>query len=66
MDLADAATRDLNTTVYEQIGLTDPQRDQVIGLLAELRANGNEFEVDRSQRVIDELDARHVNRERRS
>jgi DNA-binding MarR family transcriptional regulator len=66
VDLADAATRDLNTTVYEQIGLTDPQRDQVIGLLAELRANGNEFEVDRSQRVIDELDARHVNRERRS
>jgi len=66
VDLADAATRDLNTNVYEQIGLTDPQRDQVIGLLAELRANGNEFEVDRSQRVIDELDARHVNRERRS
>lgn len=58
--LADAATRDLNATVYARIGLSDRQREQLIGLLAELRANGNEFEVDRSQRVIDDLGARRA------
>ena len=62
---ADAATQELNTTVYERIGLTDPQREQLIDLLAELRANGNEFEIDRSQRVIDDLDSRHAHGEAR-
>ena len=61
--VADAATQDLNTTVYERIGLTGPQREQLIDLLAELRANGNEFEIDRSQRVIDDLDSRHAHGE---
>ena len=50
-------------TVYERIGLTGPQREQLLELLAELRANGNEFEIDRSQRVIDDLDSRHAHGE---
>ncbi len=29
--VADAATKDLNTTVYERIGLSERQRDQLIG-----------------------------------
>jgi DNA-binding MarR family transcriptional regulator len=62
---ADAATQELNTTVYERIGLTDRQRVQLIDLLAELRANGNEFEIDRSQRVIDDLESRRAHDERR-
>jgi hypothetical protein len=49
------ATHDLNTTVYERIGLSERQRDQLIDLLAELRANGNEFDVARSSEVIDEI-----------
>jgi DNA-binding MarR family transcriptional regulator len=57
--LAREATSDLNSSVYEQIGLSDDQRDHLIGMLAELRARGNEFDVDRSQGVIDELDVRH-------
>ena len=61
--VADTAIEDLNTIVYERIGLTGAQREQLIDLLAELRANGNEFEVDRSQRVIDDLDSRHTHPE---
>jgi DNA-binding MarR family transcriptional regulator len=49
------ATHDLNTTVYERIGLSERQRNQLIELLAELRANGNEFDVARSSEVIDEI-----------
>jgi DNA-binding MarR family transcriptional regulator len=64
--VADAATEDLNATVYERIGLTARQRDQLIDLLAVLRANDHEFEIDRSQRVIDDLDARHARGKRRS
>jgi DNA-binding MarR family transcriptional regulator len=56
--IADEATDDLNTTVYERIGLSAEQRDQLVELLGELRANGREFEVDRSQRVIEDLRAR--------
>jgi DNA-binding MarR family transcriptional regulator len=59
---ADGATHDLNTTVYERIGLTAPQRTQLVELLATLRANGNEFNVERSQRVLDDLDTRHPTR----
>ena len=54
--VAHNATDDLNTTVYEQIGLSPSQRQRLIDLLAELRANGNEFDVERSKEVIDELD----------
>ncbi|HEX3334670.1 MAG TPA: MarR family winged helix-turn-helix transcriptional regulator [Acidimicrobiales bacterium] len=49
------ATHDLNTTVYERIGLSERRRGQLIELLAELRANGNEFDVERSNEVIDEI-----------
>ena len=62
--VADAAIEDLNTTVYERIGLHRAHSaSQLIDLLAELRANGNEFEIDRSQRVIDDLDSRHAHGE---
>ncbi len=57
--VAQSATDDLNTTVYEQIGLSEPQREQLTDLLAELRASANEFDVERSQQVIEELGTRH-------
>ena len=57
--VAREATSDINTSVYEQIGLSEDQRDQLIDMLAQLRAHGNEFDVDRSQDVIDDLDERH-------
>jgi DNA-binding MarR family transcriptional regulator len=53
------ATRELNAEVYEPIGLSPKQRDQLTDLLAQLRANGNEFNVERSDAVIEEVDARH-------
>ncbi|HET7655333.1 MAG TPA: MarR family transcriptional regulator [Acidimicrobiales bacterium] len=56
--LADAATRDLNSTVYASIGLSQRKRADLVDLLAELRANGNEFDVKRSDDVIDELATR--------
>jgi DNA-binding MarR family transcriptional regulator len=57
--LADTATTDLTSTVYERLGLSERQRGQLIALLAELRANGNEFDVARSPELIEELGARH-------
>src|SRR3954454_24926045 len=57
--LAREATSDLNSSVYERIGLSEDQRYQLLDLLAELRAHGNEFDVDRSQDVLDDLDQRH-------
>src|SRR3954469_20133462 len=56
---ARSATADLNSSVYEKVGLSEDQRHQLIDLLAELRASGNEFDVERSREVIEELDARH-------
>jgi DNA-binding MarR family transcriptional regulator len=53
--LAEDATQDLNATVYGRIGLTEKQRAQLIDLLADLRAAGNEFDVQRSGEVIDEM-----------
>ena len=52
------ATEDLNATVYERIGLTEPERNQLIDLLAQLRASGNEFDVERSEEVIEDVTAR--------
>ena len=57
--VATNATRDLNASVYERIGLSEHQRNELIDLLAELRAHGNEFNVERSHEVIEELGARH-------
>jgi DNA-binding MarR family transcriptional regulator len=57
--VATSATRDLNSSVYEPIGLSAKKRDQLVELLAELRANGNEFNVERSNEVIEALGTRH-------
>lgn len=54
------ATRALNAAVYEVIGLGEPERDQLVDLLATLRASGNEFDVDQSAKVIEDVAARHV------
>jgi len=53
--VVDGATRDLNVSVYSGIGLSFDQRDQLIGLLTELRANGGEFDVARSEELIDTI-----------
>jgi DNA-binding MarR family transcriptional regulator len=58
--LADNATRDLNANVYERIGLSEAKRNQLIDLLAELRVSGNEFDVERSTEVIEELGSRQA------
>jgi DNA-binding MarR family transcriptional regulator len=58
--VATNATRDLNSTVYEPIALSEPQRTQLVDLLAHLRASGNEFDVERSNDVIEELGSRHT------
>lgn len=56
--LATEATRDLNATVYERIGLSEQQRSRLVDSLARLRASGNEFDVERSNEVIEELTSR--------
>ena len=55
---ATEATQELNATVYEGIGLTEEQRGDVVALLAQLRANGNEFDVEHSDDVIEEVESR--------
>ncbi len=57
--LANDATNDLNADVYQRIGLSAAKRNQLVALLAELRVSGNEFDVERSDEVIAELEARH-------
>lgn len=54
-----AAIEDLNSSVYEQIGLSEPKRAKLTDLLAELRVGGNEFDVERSEEVIEEIGTRH-------
>jgi DNA-binding MarR family transcriptional regulator len=58
--VATNATRDLNSSVYERIGLSEQQRNQLVVLLAQLRASGNEFNVERSPEVIEELGSRQA------
>ena len=55
--LVDGATQDLNDRVYEPLGLSERKRGQLIDLLAELRANGGEFDVERSPAVIEGMSA---------
>ncbi len=55
---ANEATQELNATVYEGIGLTEEQRGDLVALLAQLRANGNEFDVEHSDDVIEEVESR--------
>jgi DNA-binding MarR family transcriptional regulator len=57
--VASGATEELNATVYEQIGLSEPQRRELTDLLADLRASGNEFDVERSDAVVEEVGRRH-------
>jgi len=47
------ATRELNATVYERVGLSRRQRDQLVDLLAALRAAGNEFDVEQSSEILE-------------
>jgi len=58
--VAEEATEDLNSTVYEQIGLTEQQRGQLLELLTGLRVAGNEFDVDRSNEVMEEMASRRA------
>jgi DNA-binding MarR family transcriptional regulator len=58
--VATEVTRDLNARVYEQIGLSERQRNQLVDLLAVLRASGHEFDVDRSGDVIEEVGSRQA------
>jgi DNA-binding MarR family transcriptional regulator len=58
--VATDATQDLNATVYERIGLSERKRAQLVELLAELRVSGNEFDVERSNEVIDEVGSRQA------
>jgi DNA-binding MarR family transcriptional regulator len=58
--LATDATRDLNSIVYERIGLPEARRTALVQLLAELRASGHEFNVERSDEVIEEVGPRHA------
>jgi DNA-binding MarR family transcriptional regulator len=60
--VANDATQDLNATVYQCIGLSEPKRDQLIELLAELRARGNEFDVERSDAVVEKVGSRRVSK----
>ena len=64
--VATEATRDLNETVYECIGLSEPKRGRLVDLLAELRASGNEFDVEHSDEVIEEVGSRHTKKRGRS
>jgi DNA-binding MarR family transcriptional regulator len=64
---ATQATEDLNSDVYRRLGLDDGQRTLLVGLLADLRENGGEFDSARSNELIGQLDsrrARHVARHR--
>jgi hypothetical protein len=57
---ATQATRDLNETVYECIGLSEPKPGRLVALLAELRASGNEFDVEHSDEVVEEVGTRQA------
>ena len=54
--VATDATRDLNATVYTCIGLSEPKRHRLLDLLAEFRASGNEFDIEHSDEVIEEVE----------
>jgi DNA-binding MarR family transcriptional regulator len=56
--VAAAAAHDLMVNVYGPLELDADQREQVIDLLATLRANAAEFDVDRSPDLIRKLDER--------
>jgi DNA-binding MarR family transcriptional regulator len=53
--LADRVTQQLNDEVYQGIALSEDARDDLIELLRQLRALGKEFDVGRSEDVIEGL-----------
>ncbi len=57
--LAMRATGALNEVVYGKVGLSEDQREQLVQLLALLRARGGEFDVERSDELIEDVAARH-------
>ncbi len=63
---ATEATSDLNEQVYQRIGLSEKQRNQLVDLLAELRANGGEFDVEHSNEVIEEVGSREARKRDRN
>jgi DNA-binding MarR family transcriptional regulator len=58
--VATDATAELNATVYRLIGLSEQKRSQLVALLAELRVSGNEFDIERSNKVIEEVGSRQA------
>ena len=58
--VAAEATRDLNETVYECIGMSEPKRRRLVDLLAELRASGNDFDVEQSDEAVQEVGSRQA------
>jgi len=56
--IADLVTQQLNDEVYERIELDDGDRDALTELLRRLRANGNEFDVARSDDVVEGMRSR--------
>ncbi len=58
-DVAQTVTQDLNANVYERIGLSEDDRATLTELLRDLRANGGEFDVERSDQVVEDVDSRH-------
>ena len=64
--VATDATRDLNATVYECIGLSEPKRNRLLELLAELRASGNEFDIEHSDDVVEQVGTRQAQRRGRN
>lgn len=62
--VATDATQDLNASVYELIGLSEHKRGRLVDLLAELRASGNEFDVEHSDEVVEEVGTRQARKSR--
>ncbi len=56
--VATDVTRVLNSTVYERIGLSEQQRGHLVDLLTLLRAAGNEFDVEQSNEILEEVGSR--------
>ena len=56
--VADRVTEELNAEVYQQIPLDEASRHQLATLLRQLRADGNEFDAERSDDVLKAMDRR--------
>lgn len=55
--LAAAATEELNESVYEPLALSEAKRGELTELLRELRVRLDEFDVESSEQVIEQLRA---------